>query len=236
MLLLQEIRIKTCKSISQILQSNHDLLLQLLIILKTMFNIKCFCTTINRLQNNDKAKISIKLIKKFALFCFQKDLWPNCWLNGPTKDISIKSCCKEIESLLYFYNTEKEKENTGILHYSPNSYTAIFKRCSDYSILPFIIYKKLSVHYNKLNTTISYNVTDDTAYHRNAVLGFCSFKLRLPYREQPGFHSFLVLRQHICFDRVILGADFCKAQNVIITCSNQVTEVFIDGNIILKMY
>ena len=214
MLLLQDIRIETCKPISQILFANNDLLLQLLTIIKTMFNIKSFCSTINRIQNNDKAKISIKLIKKFALFCFQKDLWPHCWLNGPTKDISIKSCCKEIESSLYFYNTEKEKLNTGILQYSPNSYTAIFKRCSDYSILPFIIYKQLSVHYNKLNTTICYNVTDDTTYHRDAVIGTYSFKLRRPYEEQPVFHTFLVLRQHICFDQVILGADFCKAQNV----------------------
>ena len=182
-------------------------------ILKPMFNIKRFCYTSNTLQKNEKAKISIKIIKKFALFCFQKDLWPSCWLHRPTKDISIKSCCKEIESLLYFYNTEKEKLKTGILQYSPNSYTAIFKCCSDYSILPFIIYKQLSVHFNKLNKTICYNVTDDTTYHRDAVIGTYSFKLRRPYEEQPVFHTFLVLSQHICFDVPIIGADFCKTVN-----------------------
>ena len=214
MLLLQDIRIETCKPISQILQSNHDLLLQLLTILKTMFYIKRYVSTINRIQNNDKAIISIKLIKKFALFCFQKDLWPHCWLKRPTKDISIKSCCKEIQSSLYFYNTEREKLNTGILKSSPNLYTAIFKCCSGYSILPFQHYKQLSVHYNKLNTSVIYNVKDDTSYNRNAVLGSYSFKLRLPYTEQYVFHTFLILRQHIYFDRIILGADFCKAQNV----------------------
>ena len=62
MLLLQEIRKETCKPISQILQSNHELLLQLLIILKTMFNIKRFCSTINKLQKNVKVKITFKYL------------------------------------------------------------------------------------------------------------------------------------------------------------------------------
>ena len=52
MLSLQEIRKETCKPISQILQSNHNLLSQLLIILKPMFNIKRFCSTSNTLQKN----------------------------------------------------------------------------------------------------------------------------------------------------------------------------------------
>ena len=58
---LQNICVETCRPISQILQSNHDLLLQLLTILKTMFNIKRFNSTINKIQKNDKA-----IIKKFA--------------------------------------------------------------------------------------------------------------------------------------------------------------------------
>ena len=143
---MQNIRVKTWHPISQILQSHHDLLLQLLIILKNMFNIKRFNCTINKIQNNDKTIIKLKLIKKFALICFQRDFWPHCWLKRPIKDISIKSCCKEIQSSLYFYNTEKEKLNTGILKSSPNLYTAIFKRCSDYSILSFQHYKQLSIN------------------------------------------------------------------------------------------
>ena len=118
-----------------------------------MFNIKCYTSSLNKIQNHDKAIIKLKIIKKFAKFCFQKDLWPHCWLKKPIKDISIKSCCKGIQLSVYFYNTEKEKENTGILKSSPNLYTAIFKRCSDYSILSFQHYKQLSIHLNKLNTS-----------------------------------------------------------------------------------
>ena len=180
-----------------------------------MFNIKRFCSTSNTLQKNEKAKISIKVIKKFALFCFQKDLWPSCWLHKPTKDILIKTCCKEFESLIYFYNIEKEKVKTGIIQYSPEPYTAILERHSDYSILPFKIYKQLSVHFNKLNKTICYNVTYDTIYHKDAVIGTYSFKLsqRIFNQYRPVFHTFLVLSQHICFDVPIIGADFCKTVN-----------------------
>ena len=232
--LLQNIRVKTCHPISQILQSHHDLLLKLLIILKTMFNIKRYTSSLNKIQNHDKAIIKLKIIKNFAKFCFHKNLWPRCWLKKPVKDISIKSCGKEIQLSVYFYNTEK-KLNTGILKSSQKLYTAILKRCSDYSILSFQHYKQLSIHFNKLNTSIIYNVTDDTSHNRNAVLGSYSFKLRLQNTEhfQSVFHTFLILRQHIYLDRIILGYDFCKAQNVTITCSNhQVTEVTLDGNII----
>ena len=230
--LLQNIRVKTCHPISQILQSHHDLLLKLLIILKTMFNIKRYTSSLNKIQNHDKAIIKPKIIKNFAKFCFDKNLWPYCWLTKPVKDISIKSCGKGVQLSVYFYNTEK-KLNTGILKSSQKLYTAILKRCSDYSILSFQHYKQLSIHFNKLNTSIICNVTDDTSHKRNAVLGSYSFKLRIQNTEvgfQSVFHTFLILRQHISLDQIILGYDFCKAQNVTIECSNeQATEVTLNG-------
>ena len=47
--LLQNIRVKTCHPISKILQSHHDLFLKLLIILKTIFNIKRYTSNLNKM-------------------------------------------------------------------------------------------------------------------------------------------------------------------------------------------
>ena len=112
--LLQDIRIKTCHTISKILHSNPKLCLKLLLVLKKMYNIKRFHSFINKITRNSKIRMSLKLCKRFAQFCFNKNCWPYCWLSKPVKDISIKSCGKGVQLSVYFDNAEK-KLPTGIL-------------------------------------------------------------------------------------------------------------------------
>ena len=111
LILLEDIRIKTFHTISKILHSNPKLCLKLLLVLKKMYNIKRFHSFINKITRNSKIRMSLRLCKRFAQFCFNKNIWPYCWLMKPVKEISIKSCGEGVPLSVYFDNAATKITN-----------------------------------------------------------------------------------------------------------------------------
>ena len=187
LMLLEDIRVKTGHTVAKILHSNPTLCLKLLLILKQMYNIKRFHSFINKITRNSKIRMNLRLCKRFAQFCFIRNLWPRCWLQRAIKNISVKDLGKGVQLFIKFDN-------------SAQNHTAIIDSGSDFSILPFIYLKQLQIHGNRLNKTVIYNVTSATSHEKNAVLGSILLRLQIQ-NEEESFqvidHPFLIPQEQI---------------------------------------
>ena len=188
-----------------------------------MYNIKQFYSFIKRIRVDSTYRMNLRLCKRLSQFCHIRDIWPACWLYRVIKNISVKDLGKGV-SLFIKFDT------------SSQNHTAIIDSGSDFSILPFVYLKQLGIHGNRLDKTVIYNVTSATSTEKNAVLGSISLRLQIQNQDESFQiidHTFLILREQISLNRILLGDTFCKSQNVSIKYSNDdETQVTLNGKII----
>ena len=223
LVLLEKCRIKTGHTVAIILNKNPLICLKLLSILKEMYNIKRFYSFIKRIREDSTYRMNLRLCKRLSQFCHIRDIWPKCWLFRVNKNISVKDLGKGVSLFVKFGN-------------SSQNHQAIIDTGSDFSILPYMYLKQLGIHGNRLNKTIVYNVTSATSTEKNAVLGSISLRLQLQNEDdsfQTMNHTFLILREQISLNRILLGDTFCKSQDVLIKYSkNDETKATVNGQII----